>query len=568
MNNHYKHFKDKLMKSTNIFKKYRTSLISLAALIAIVSLITFYRVKIQMDIGPIWDTYDFLSNALLFAGKGTGYSDLTRPPVISILTSLLFRLKYTSSVAIFVVDGLLFVFGVIGFFLLLKLRLSNIESILGSLLYATFPIVITFAGSGLSDVPSASFSIWTIYFTILAVKKSSKFFYLSFPFLMLAFLTRYPSALLIFPILFYIIINQKLIQKIRDITIGISISLLLLIPILIFFYDIFGNPFYSFLNFFGSSSSTASAGTYAYNPNILYFLNHLPSFIGAPGITIIAIILSFTLYMLLKLKKDRFKIKLINIKNVEKVTAVKMVLFTILTLIFLGTLGKMFYMASEIIFFILFCIFYTLIKDINRKDIDIHLLIFAWFMAFFIFHSVYAVKDSRYFITMAPQAAYFLIVGLNITLNTIKSKIKNINLTRLFSVILISMLLFCTISYLPTIEEGNSNLTIRNENMALASTWLINYDPNYKNKIIYSELWPYSGWYLKTSVKMMPIIMNGQMYYTGIDSSNFSPHDSIASNNFLVSNDAYYCFSTQQGLNLTSYKPIKRFGNVIIYKRV
>lgn len=556
------------MTSTNAIKKYKASLISLTALIVIVSIIIFYRIKIQMSIGPIWDTYDFLSNALLFAGQGTGYSDLTRPTVISFLTSIFFRLGYTSYAAIFIVDGLLSVFGVIGFFLLLKLRFNNIESILGSLLYATFPIVITFAGSGLSDIPSVSFSIWAIYFTILAVKKNSKFFYLSFPFAMLAFLTRYPSALLIFPIMFYILINQKSIQKIRDITIGISISLLLLLPVLIFFYDIFGNPFYSFLNFFGSSSSGVSAGTYAYNPDTLYFLNNLPSFIGASGITIIVIILSLMGYELFKFKKPISKIRLFNIRHVQKVTAAKLSLFIILTLIFLGTFGELSYMASEIIFFTLFYIFYTLIKDINIKNINMHLLIFAWFMAFFIFHSIYVVKDGRYFVTMAPAAAYFLLLGLSGTLKKIEFKTKNINLASLFSVILISMLLFCTVSYLPVIQEGNNNLTIKNENMAMASNWLINYDHDYKNKIIYSQLWPYSGWYLKTGVKMMPIIMNGQMYYTGIDSYNFIPHDSVASNNYLVNNDAYYCFSIQQGLNLTSYKPIKQFGNIIIYKRV
>ena len=569
MNSHYNQLKDLFQKSRDVLKKYKLTLISLIILITFVSLMTYYRIKIQMNIGPIWDTYDFLSNALLFAGQSTGYSDLTRPPFISFLTSIFFRLGYISSTAIFIVDGLLFIFGVVGFFLLLKLRFNNIESLLGSILYATFPIVITFAGVGLSDIPSVSFSIWTIYFTILAVKKNSKFFYLSFPLAMLAFLTRYPSALLIFPVMLYIIINQESIQKIRDIITGIGISLLLLIPVLIFFYDIFGNPLYSFLNFFGSSSSTVSAGTYSYNPDIFYFLDHLPSFIGASGITITIIILSLAAYALLKFKKKyRSETRLFSIRPIEKVTAVKLILFSILILIFLGTFGKLFYMASEIIFFISFYIFYTLVKDVNIKDIDTHLLFFAWFMVFFIFHSIYIVKDGRYFVTMAPAAAYFLILGLSATLNKIEFKTNNLNLKSLFCVILIFMMLFCTISYLPSIQESNSNLTIRNENMDLASNWLINYDTDYKNKIIYSELWPYSGWYLKTNVKMMPIIMNGQMYYTGIESYNFSPQDSIASNNFLVNSDAYYCFFIQQGLNLTSYKPIKQFGNITIYKRV
>ncbi|PKL71286.1 MAG: hypothetical protein CVV29_11445, partial [Methanobacteriales archaeon HGW-Methanobacteriales-2] len=62
----------------------------LILLILTVSIITYFRVKLQMDMGPIFDTYDYLGNAAEFAGKGMGLSDFARPPVISILTSLLF----------------------------------------------------------------------------------------------------------------------------------------------------------------------------------------------------------------------------------------------------------------------------------------------------------------------------------------------------------------------------------------------------------------------------------------------------------------------------------------------
>ena len=83
-----------------------------------------------------------------------------------------------------------------------------LKALLGALLYATFPIVLTVLGVGFSDLASVSFSIWAFYFLILAVKKDSKFFYLAFPFSMLAFLTRYNSALLIFPIFLYILMNK------------------------------------------------------------------------------------------------------------------------------------------------------------------------------------------------------------------------------------------------------------------------------------------------------------------------------------------------------------------------
>ena len=212
-------------RSKNFLKNHVNSIIFLLLLTVIVSLITYYRVLVQMQIGPVSDSFDFLSNALVFAGQGIGYSDLFRPPLFPFIISLFFRLGYIFSSTIFALDGLIFIFGVIGMFMLLKLQFNNIESFLGGLLYATFPIVISLLGFGFSDLASVSFTIWTFYFLILAVKKDSKFFYLTFPFFILAFLTRYNNILMIFPILLYLTINRGRINF-KNLYIGIFASIL------------------------------------------------------------------------------------------------------------------------------------------------------------------------------------------------------------------------------------------------------------------------------------------------------------------------------------------------------
>ena len=203
-------------KLIDFWKKHSTY-IFLAVLIIIVSLITYSRVTIQIETGPVSDTCDFLSNALVFAGQDGGYSDLIRPPFFSFLLSFIFRLGYISTNAIFVLDGLFYLFGVVGLYLLLKHRFNAIESFLGSLIYATFPYLLFIMGFGLSDIASVSLTIWTIYFTILAIEKDSRFFYLLFPFIMLAFLTRYNIALIIFPIFLFIFLNNDKINNFKDI---------------------------------------------------------------------------------------------------------------------------------------------------------------------------------------------------------------------------------------------------------------------------------------------------------------------------------------------------------------
>ena len=105
--------------------------------------------------------------------------------------------------------------------------------------------------------------------------------------------------------------------------------------------------------------------------------------------------------------------------------------------------------------------FYDLSKGLNIKDMDLHILFFAWFMAFFIFHSVYVIKDNRYFVVMAPPVAYFLILGLSGVSERLKFKIKNRNITfPLIAVVLTLILLLSTASYLPIVQQANNDTKI------------------------------------------------------------------------------------------------------------
>lgn len=560
---------DNLSKSRNTLKKY-SSYILLATLIAIVSLITYYRVLIQFEMGPVSDTCDFLSNALVFAGQDMGYSDLIRPPFFSFLLSIIFRTGYLSINAAFILDGLMYIFGVVGLFFLLKLRFNSLGSFLGALLFATFPIVLVVMGVGFSDLASVSITIWTFYFLILAVQKNSKYFYFAFPFAMLAFLTRYNSALIIFPIFLYILINKSKIN-VKDMFAGIFTSFLFLVPVFIFFFEKFGNILYPFMNFFGTTSGPSLSESAAYDPNLFFFIDKFPLFIGTEGILAIFIILmGIFIYGLLEFKKNSTnKLNLSTKFKIEnRNTKLKLGLFIVLISILVVSFGQVHWIASEILFFVSIYIFYTLIKELNIKNIDTYLLIFTWLMAFLIFQSLFLTKDNRYFVIMAPPVAYFIILGLNEISNRLNFKVKNKNITfPLITIILTAVILLSAASYLPVIKQTNEDNTILNENMVLTSQWLTNYDPDYKNKVIYSDFWPNFAWYLKTNVKMMSVFKDGQSYSGGVKDFNLTPQDNIAYNKELDNNNAYYYLCVRKGLNLTHYTAVKQFGNVTIYKR-
>jgi 4-amino-4-deoxy-L-arabinose transferase-like glycosyltransferase len=555
----------------NYLEKNVNNIIFLVILTAIVSLITYYRILVQIDMGPVSDSFDFLSNALVFAGQGMGYSDLLRPPLFPFIISLIFRMGYISTMIIFIVDGGLFILGVIGLYLLLKIRFNELESFIGALLYATFPIILTVLSVGFSDLASVSFSIWAIYFTVLAVRNDSKFFYLAIPFLMFAFLTRYNSALLILPILLYIIINRDKIN-IKKLIIGLLASILIIIPVLIFFYQKFGNIIYPFLNFGTTSTTlTVASESASYEPNILFFLQKFPAFIGAQGITIILIlVLGFGVYFLLKsiskIRNNKSIFEGISLKIINN--KLKLIIFAVLMIIFLGSFGMISYWVSEMLFLVLSYLFYDMTKNKQFKHLDLNILFLAWFMVFFIFHSVFIIKDNRYFVLMAPPVAYFMILGLSELSNTLKIKIRNRNASfAIFATFLTVIMLLSTASQIPLILEANNDKVTANEQMVLASQWFMNYDPNYKNENIYSDLWPNFSWYLKTNVKPVPVFKDNQTFPNGVKNYTFNQQDSNEYNKYLLTNNADYYISVRPGLNLTSYATIKQFGVVTIYQR-
>ena len=352
-----------------IGRKQSITLIYLILLIIIVSIVTYKRVLLQIHLGPISDSVDFFTNALVFAGQGIGYSDLIRPPFFSFISSIFVRIGYLSINTIFAVDGGLFIFGVIGMFMLLKIRFNDLESFLGGLLYATFPIIIVVLGVGFSDLGSVSFTIWTFYFMILAIKKDSRWFYIAFPFAMLAFLTRYNNILLIFPIFLYIFMNKDRIN-IKNLSIGIGASILMIIPLFLFYFEKFGNIIYPFLNF-GSTSImvSVSSESASYDSNIFFFLQNFPGFVGPEGITIFFFFLVALIISIIKImQRNKFKINLVDRFNVlNRKNKIELVFLIILLAVFLESFSKTFYIVSELLFFAIAYLFYDLSKNLKSK---------------------------------------------------------------------------------------------------------------------------------------------------------------------------------------------------------
>lgn len=268
--------------------------IFLLVLTIVACIIVYYRLQIQLARGPGgpgFDTFAFLANALNFAGMGA-YFEITRPPVLSLITSIFFRFGLDQEITIYLIDAFFYVVGAAGLFLLLKIRFNNLLSFTGGVLFLSFPDMVDTVTFGITDVIAISMSIWLIYFTILAVQRNKRYFLVVFPLLIIAFLTRFPAALMIFPIIFYLVIRQNFWKNIKPIAQGASFaSLLLLVDLVYYWVRTKGDLLIQFSSPFQVAATTAPEASKLISPgpapSVFYFLTNFPKSLGQENVGLV-----------------------------------------------------------------------------------------------------------------------------------------------------------------------------------------------------------------------------------------------------------------------------------------
>jgi hypothetical protein len=565
--------------------------------------------SIQMRIGvPYWDVFNYLNNALYFAGTEGGGVSIFFPPLIPLLTSLLFRMGYVSINAIFLVTGLIWILGVIGFYQLLKERFTPIQSFTGSIVFITLPVVFSWLVSGGIDIPGVVFSIWAMYFLIIGLENDSRFLYLVLPLTVVAILARYTSGLIILPILFYLFLNLENIRKIKDlkrIILGVLLELAVLgIGVLYFLFKLGATASIFNLVFAVVTATSTGAGDVAYNPNLLYYLQNLLKYIsvgplqgtyqqilnpslGIPSILsylvafIITVGLSFYIYKGIKSKfngNDSLSLKRINpLKS------------SLIMVLFLGFLISFYYKSLIISEILLISLLYTLYQFLFRGSsqgsnnrVRLDFLFLSWFGVFLVFHGILPFKVDRYFITMAPAFSYFLILGFVQFMELIdrlkpKDQLKpqelnpnnqlkpseldphdqikpprkfNLRKCGVYFIISLILLTSATATYIGHAPKKTFTVDIGN-----SSEWIKEYDPHYLDKNIRSDYPNAVSWYLKMDV-------------LGAYPRFFNTTDQF--NDYLKSNGVdYYIDSTSPTHpELGSYRMVKSFGVVVIYQRI
>ena len=563
------------------FHEHKRDIIAISAISVITIAITLLLLNIDLKVGVYYvrDVFFYLNNALFYAGYDVGLTD-TRglSPLIPMITSIFFRMGFVSDGTIIIVSSVFYIFSALGMYFLLRLRFDEVLSFTGSMLLSTFPLIIVWITKGMLDIPGLCFSIWSVYFMMLAFKKSTRYFYVAFPLVIFGCFTRYTVFLMV-PVLliqFFLMKNPLSYIKtnIKDILIGMGLGAAVFAAFI---------GIYQYLNidlFFlsqgqGISESTQATINTTYN-NIFYYKNNFLIYLSTqrfipyslkPGayllnemhwiggyptkisyIYLATLIIGLVLYLKKLFSSENRKI----LKNKNEI--LKLTIFLIGLAIFLFTFIKVSIILSIIIISISLLALY---RALYKTDIDyfsFDFIMIYWFVINFAFFTFHQIKVDRYFIPMLPVVAYFIILSIEL----IFDKLKNIQYMDKIKIIvpiaLICVILLCSGIY----AMKNSPRTFDNQmhpNFETAASeekavgeWLINHDPQYQNKTIWADRGEDMSFILK---------MNLLPYEKVSNESNFTEE--------MVKNHVDYFIAKDNKTINEPYEKIYQNGEVNLY---
>lgn len=447
-----------------------------------------------------WDIFVYLQNAMLFSGNNIG-SQLSVPPVLSLLTSVPFKLGFISETSLFVVSGILFIFLIIGMYLLFNERFDCEISLLASLIFSMLSLIVTWALTGATDVPALSFGVWALLFTIWGLNKDFKYYYPAFLFFILAFFTRFTEGFILIVMGYYLLINfekfkkQLTVKNILPFVVYVLIIGLIICGVYLSFQGTI--PFISqFLEV--SSSSQVSSVNVGYELNPYYYLQNLPEYLtsfnasdsyfvslstsdNSPTPLSYAFILLVVIYLLKFLSKlVNYDICEVDNKNIKIAAIILLSIFTIISYTHLS------YMITELLFIVILLLYYRWLPD---KDNQMDYLMLLWIGIYIIMHSYHPVKVDRYIIPILIPLTYFVTTSIQFILKD-KKKV-------LIALLIILILMIpVNANYLSSITHENQHT----HEEKVAAEWLGQYDPNYKSYNISSDRGVVFSWYLKKYV--------------------------------------------------------------------
>lgn len=482
--------------------KYIFALTIFLLIISIPKILAQYHVGIGN-----WDTYLYLENGRNFAKMGWG--DVPSiAPIIPITLSKLFLLAgHPYQEAIFNIDVIFYILGIVSFYLLLRIRFNENMSILGSVILSTFTLLYSWVAIGGNDIIGVTGTILAVYLFIISHKYDNRFYLLAFPIAAYAFLSRYTAGVMIFTIIFYLVISKIRFKEIKYVILGGILGVISISWFLNNFNKHLGTPFPFLGQFSGTVSNTVVLDS-GFLPDSWYYIKHIPNYLisyvpnvdtfnalvnpmgNVPSIFSYMYILLFILGLAFIVYRvyNIVKSKDYELNNIRKLLiCVSLLLFVV----FLFTLGLISYIISSIMFLIVLYIIWKVFEPYEIKYFDYELVMISLFVTYLIFQSILFTKNDRYFITVLPFIAFFITYALDSLFTHIRKINNGIKVQNILIIIVILGLLANTLLFVGGIPSQNEYADIED-----ACSWLDDNRIINNSTFIHSDNWPAVTWYL------------------------------------------------------------------------
>ena len=476
-----------------------------------------YKTIAQIVVGPGWDTYSFLANASALAGRGYGYTEPARPPLISVISAPFIAVGFASPITVQVVDFLFVLFALAGVYLLARKRVEPLVAAGAALAVLMAPPLWEWVGVGYTDIGSVALCIWALLAIVKATEDDQRYYAVAFSLIVCAALMRTTSLLFVMPFGVWMLLRTRFFPHARHIVFGVLAAVCVYLPFGVYYAVTLDEPFYPFVTSLRIQQS-ASLGVGVYR-EIGSYLTALP-ILAAP--TPVA---ALTLFVLIVAVAGLGWSVVRSVRTREvSVRRVIAAVGVIAAAGYLATKGGL--LSSQLV--VIGGVYFTwrlLASEehaaeggphrVVSADYALDATVVAWLLCYYVFHESWAQRVTRYYVTMAPQVAYLVALGWSVLVRALPSPAVGaqrpatltqalrdpLALARRFAWVPLLLLLafgfaanIARTSWIPDATVVDAKKTAK----YLATR------PDAQGSVIYSDMWPVTSWYLKQNVIAMP----------------------------------------------------------------
>jgi len=500
------------------------------AVVALAALaLVAYRVTIAVQVGPGWDTFAFLGNAADFAGKGFGYTEPHRAPLISLLTSFVFRFSALDQAAVQWVDGALSASGVVAFFLLARRRFDSLSSAAGALMLLAVQPLWEYLGVGYTDFASIALSLWLLLACIKATEEGPAYYLAAGALFTAAAMMRYTALLIAFPVAVWVLLRWRPFRHARWIAGAFAAAAAAYLPAAVHYTRGFGDALFPFIVAFGFSENVSAPGGEGQAQAAGgWYIAKIAEFLAPAGFEILAVAaLAAGVLGLVRATGDYVATSRPRLGAVVRAAAG----------VGVGVLGQMgggMVVRQATIPIAVLLVWSALAPRETAEDpsparvlpgpaLDAAML--TWLLTYFDFHGHQTIQVPRYVITMAPSLIYLTLLGWREwsgSLQRTRDALANADAgpTRGSYAIVglayaaIVVVLVAGTAYATPAEPDRFVASARESADALARV-----EPDLDSLTLYSDLWPLTSWYLRTNVRPMPSFEDTDAFAHELDKS-------------------------------------------------